>query len=127
MLGKVAAVLVEGGIVALKGLGGFQLLCRADSEEAVSRLRQGKGRPSKPLAVMVNLEEAGCLAVVDEAEAKLLQGAENAIVLLRARPERRRLAVAASVAPGVNRVGLFLPSTPLHGCCYWARWISLWW
>jgi hydrogenase maturation protein HypF len=101
-----------GRIVALKGLGGFVLLADAASEEAVARLRRRKNRPARPLALMVaDLEAAVRLCRVSAAERKLLCSAEAPIVLLQ------RLAgapLAAGVAPGNPRVGVMLPSSPLH-------------
>jgi len=103
-----AALLRDGRIVALKGLGGFQLLVRADDPEAVARLRQRKRRPTKPLAVMVATYPDG----IDPLERELLESAANPIVLVdRARVA---LAVADEVAPRVGTLGLFLPTTPLH-------------
>ena len=105
-----ADALKSGNIVALKGLGGYQLLVRADSEDAVSRLRQRKRRPTKPFAVMVSsIEAAENLAHICDAERNLLLSAANPIVLLES---RHRL--AAGVAPGLRWVGVLLPTTPLH-------------
>lgn len=105
-----ARIVCGGGVLALKGLGGFQLICDATNEDAVQRLRQSKHRPGKPLAVMV----ASCDAisrVLTNAEVTLLNSPENPIVLLEAPglPE-----LAAAVNPGLNSVGVFLPTTPLH-------------
>lgn len=109
-----AACLSLGQIVALKGLGGFQLLVRADSPEAVARLRQRKGRPTKPLAVMVpNGAAAERLVQLDDAERRLLESPENPIVLLDRLPGTEAL-LAAEVAPKLRWVGLLLPTTPLH-------------
>ncbi|MCA9692004.1 MAG: carbamoyltransferase HypF, partial [Myxococcales bacterium] len=101
----------RGEIVALKGLGGYQLLVRADDEAAVTRLRARKRRPRKPLALLVaSLEEARALARIDDDEARALRDPAGPIVLAR----RRGDAVAAAVAPGQRRLGLMLPTTPLH-------------
>src|SRR5262249_38716909 len=106
-----AALLRRGQIVALKGLGGFQLLVRADRADAVKRLRQRKNRPSKPLAVMVpSLAAAEQLALLDPAEQHLLNSAQNPIVLAKVRPGT----LVEEVAPRVGTLGLFLPTTPLH-------------
>lgn len=99
-----------GQIVALKGLGGWQLLCDATDEVAVRRLRERKRRPRKPFAVLVSdLQVARTVACVSDAEAAVLRGADGPIVLLRSRGW-----VADSVAPDLARVGLMLPTTPLH-------------
>jgi hydrogenase maturation protein HypF len=104
--------LVRGGVLAVKGLGGFHLACRADDEAAVARLRARKQRGDKPLAVMVpDLEAAEALCEVTADERALLQSRERPIVVLARRPSAP---LAASVAPGVNTLGVMLPYTPLH-------------
>lgn len=78
----------QGGTVALKGLGGFHLVCRADQTEAVRKLRATKNRPDKPLAVMVrSLAEATEFCYVSPAEQALLVSPEAPIVLLRKRTD----------------------------------------
>jgi hydrogenase maturation protein HypF len=106
------AVVAADGVVAIKGVGGFHLACRADSDHAVARLRSRKHRPDKPLAVMVaDIATAHRVAHIDAAEAALLEGIERPIVLCRSRSES---ALSSLVAPGNGFVGLMLPSTPLH-------------
>jgi len=106
------ALLRDGRIVAVKGLGGFHLAVDAADDGAVRRLRVRKHRDAKPLAVMVRtLEEARALAEVPPAAAALLQSGERPIVLLRA---RARSPLAPSVAPGLDCVGVMLAYTPLH-------------
>lgn len=107
-------LLRDGRIVAVKGLGGFQLLVRADLPEAVVRLRQRKYRPGKPLAVMVpDMAGRGRLSAPEE---RLMRSPGNPILLL----DRKALYgggeewLAPQVAPHVSTVGLFLPTTPLH-------------
>jgi hydrogenase maturation protein HypF len=104
----------RGGIVALKGLGGFHLVTDAGSSEAVMRLRERKRRPHKPLALMVaDLAAARELCEIGDDEARLLTSAEAPIVLLR----RRAVAgggVVENIAPGNPWLGLMLPCTPLH-------------
>jgi hydrogenase maturation protein HypF len=103
----------RGMIVALKGLGGFQLLVDAGNAAAVARLRQRKRRPAKPFALMVpSLETAQGLAHVGELERRLLLSPEAPIVLLRARSYNP--GVAAAVAPDNPCLGIMLPYTPLH-------------
>jgi len=102
-LTQAARAVREGGLLALKGLGGFQLLVRADDEAAVARLRRLKRRPTKPLAWMVSdLAQARMLAEVDELEARALTSPAAPIVLLRRR------------GGGGPYLGLMLPYTPLH-------------
>ncbi len=113
-LAQAAAALRAGRIVALKGLGGFQLLADARNEAAVRTLRQRKRRARKPFALMVrDLSAASALAEVAPAERDLLGGPEAPIVLLRALPAAA-LALAPSVAPGSLCLGIMLPATPLH-------------
>ena len=107
-----AAALRAGEIVAVKGLGGYHLACRADGEAAVARLRARKRREEKPFALIVpSLEEARRLARLGAAEEALLSGRERPIVLA---PRREGAPVAAAVAPRVPELGLMLPYTPLH-------------
>lgn len=109
-------LLQRGGILALKGVGGFQLACDATDAAAVARLRARKRRDSKPLAVMVaDVAAARRLAVVDEQERILLEGREAPIVLLRkAATPGDAAPLAAGIAPGIDFVGAMLPATPLH-------------
>ncbi|MGI9176834.1 MAG: carbamoyltransferase HypF [Pirellulales bacterium] len=111
------AMLRRGGIVAIKGVGGFQLACEATNAAAVQRLRDRKQRPRKPLAVMVaDVAAARELAHLDEQERRLLEGCQRPIMLLRSRADVRGfpLGVSATVAPGNDFLGLMLPSSPLH-------------
>jgi len=107
-----AAAIVDGSIVAVEGLGGFHLVARADDDEAVDRLRRRKRRPSKPFALMAgDLAAAAELVHLDEAAARRLASPQAPIVLLERRAEAP---VAPSVAPENRRLGVMLPSTPVH-------------
>jgi hydrogenase maturation protein HypF len=109
---RAAAVLLEGGVVALKGIGGFQLLADARNGEAVARLRRAKRRDEKPFAVMFgSIEEVAEHCHVGPAERRLLCGDAAPIVLLRPRPGR---ALAPEVSMSAPRVGAMLPYSPLH-------------
>ena len=109
---EAARLLASGSILAIKGLGGFHLACDAYDEKAVDSLRKRKGRPDKPLAVMVsNLDEVRRECFCDEEEAALLSSPHAPIVLLMQREESR---IARNVAPGNNYVGAMLAYTPLH-------------
>ena len=114
IIGEAVALLREGAIVAVKGLGGFQLACDATNEEAVARLRERKNRWGKPLAVMVPSPEAAraYCAVSDDEEA-LLTSPAAPIVLLRLH-EGAGQRLAPSLAPGLREIGIMLPYTPLH-------------
>jgi hydrogenase maturation protein HypF len=108
-LEEAVALLREGGVVAVKGLGGYHLACDAANEQAVATLRARKHREDKPFAVMTEDPEA--FAEVDDAERALLRSCERPIVLLRRLDDA---AIARSVAPGSPWLGLMLPYTPLH-------------
>ncbi len=115
-------LLASGGIVAIKGLGGFHLSCDAANEQAVAELRRRKRRSNKPLAVMVrSLADAGRLCHIDDAERDLLAGSIRPIVLLRQRTVGEGnggspdiLALAPSVAHDLPELGVMLPYTPLQ-------------
>jgi hydrogenase maturation protein HypF len=105
--------ILSGQIVAIKGLGGFNLVCDARNPEAVERLRARKARGDKPFAVMVlNVASAHGYARISPLEAELLAAPERPIVLLDKRPEVDR--ALWGVAPELGQVGLMLPNTPLH-------------
>ena len=104
--------LLAGQIMAIKGIGGFHLAVDATNEEAVARLRQRKHRYGKPLAVMVrDLHAALELCDLSGAEIDLLQTPARPIVLARARANN---SIAASVAPGIPWLGIYLPYAPLQ-------------
>lgn len=115
-------LLAGGGIVAIKGLGGFHLSCDAANEQAVAELRRRKRRSNKPLAVMVrSLADAGRLCHIDDAERELLAGSIRPIVLLRRRTVGEGnggspdfLALAPSVVHDLPELGIMLPYTPLQ-------------
>ncbi len=105
-------LLASGKIVALKGIGGFQLACRADRERTVRRLRELKNRQAKPFALMVrDLAAARALVSLGPADEELLTSPEAPILLA---PKRAGARVALSVAPGLADLGIMLPTTPLH-------------
>ena len=111
-IGFVAAAIREGKIAAMKGLGGYHLVCAAGDAAAVARLRRRKQRDDKPFAVMVgDLAGAGELCIVTEAEGRLLTSRRRPIVLLRRRADA---ALPEEIAPHNPLLGLMLPYTPLH-------------
>ncbi len=116
-LAAAVSALRAGQIVAVRGVGGYHLLCNAVNESAVARLRLRKGRPAKPLAVMVpwrgrdGLDYARGLAFLSPAESAALRDAARPIVLA---VWQSRAMLAASVAPGLSEVALMLPYSPLH-------------
>ncbi|MFY9656462.1 MAG: carbamoyltransferase HypF [Methylocystis sp.] len=106
---KIAACLRKGGVVALKGVGGFHLICDARNESAVRELRRRKQRDAKPLAVMVlNTASAARFGVFDAPARGLLGLPARPIVVEKAAP------LAPSVAPGLARIGVMLAYTPTH-------------
>lgn len=122
IIDRCVELLANGGIVAIKGLGGFHLSCDAANEQAVAELRRRKRRSNKPLAVMVrSLADAGRLCHIDDAERELLAGSIRPIVLLRRRTVGEGnggspdiLALAPSVAHDLPELGVMLPYTPLQ-------------
>ena len=120
IIDRCVELLASGGIVAIKGLGGFHLACDAANERAVTELRRRKRRSNQPLAVMVrSLADAERLCHVDDAERGLLSGSIRPIVLLRRRAVGEGdspdvLALAPSVAHDLPELGVMLPYTPLQ-------------
>ncbi|MFE2021415.1 carbamoyltransferase HypF [Streptomyces sp. NPDC059499] len=110
-------LLADGGIIAVKGLGGYHLVCDARNAAAVTELRRRKRRGGKPFAVMVpDLDVARRLVTVTADEEELLTGGRRPIVLLPRRPAGAGAGAGVSdaVAPGCADLGLLLPYTPLH-------------
>lgn len=118
IVAKAARMLLDGGIVAVKGLGGFHLACDATNEEAVHRLRLRKHRPAKPLAVMFGrFDEMRRVVEVSDAERLQVVSPRRPIVLLRRKDPAgvdERLRIAPSVAGDLPELGAMLPSTPLQ-------------
>ncbi|MFU8878160.1 MAG: carbamoyltransferase HypF, partial [Wenzhouxiangellaceae bacterium] len=107
----------SGQVIAVRGVGGYHLVCLAGDENAVATLRRRKHRPDKPLAVMVpmrgadGLDGARELADLSPPVAERLADPERPIVLARRRED---VPLAAGIAPGLNEIGLMLPYAPLH-------------
>lgn len=121
IIDRCVELLADGGIVAIKGLGGFHLACDASNEQAVAELRRRKRRSNKPLAVMVrDLADVERLCHVNDVERGLLTGSIRPIVLLRRRAvcesggSPNALALALSVAHDLPELGVMLPYTPLQ-------------
>jgi hydrogenase maturation protein HypF len=116
-LGSAVTAVRDGSIVAVKGIGGYHLVCDARNDAAVIRLRARKCRPAKPLAVMFPVAGSDGLDVVrryvdlDASEASLAAGPMRPIVLARRRTDGD---LAPAVAPGLEEIGVFLPYSPLH-------------
>ncbi len=124
---RAVELILKGDILAIKGVGGYHLVCDATNEEAIQKLRCRKRRPTKPFAVMVRDIKMACnLAVINEKEEELLTSKERPIVLLSIgsqvihdssqsdKSQITRPLAFKSIAPNISRIGLFLPYTPLH-------------
>ena len=109
--------LSAGKVLAVKGIGGYHLVCDASSDDAVNQLRKTKPRPHKPLAVMFPVLAGNSLEIVrqyllpNDVEARLLESAARPIVLVQKKPDND---LSAAIAPGLNEVGAMLPYSPLH-------------
>jgi hydrogenase maturation protein HypF len=111
-LAAAVALLRDGGVLALKGVGGFQLLARADHRQAVSRIRDWKQRQRKPLAVMcADIAEVERVCRVSAAERRALSAPSAPIVLLNVHDSAR---LPGWLAPGLASLGVMLPASPLH-------------
>jgi hydrogenase maturation protein HypF len=116
-LARAVAAIRAGDIVAVKGIGGYHLVCDAHNEEAVATLRVRKRRPDKPLAVMFpvagndGLDIARSYVSFTDEEAAITSGPIRPIVLAR---RNANCALAGNVAPGLDEIGVFLPYSPLH-------------
>ena len=112
---EAVAALEAGKVVAIKGIGGFHLACRADDAGVVEALRTRKNRPAKPFAVMVaDLDAARRIAEVDDAAAAALSSPAAPIVLVAGRGN----AVADAVAPGLRDLGVMLAYSPVHNLLF---------
>ena len=116
-LATAVTALRQGEILAVKGIGGYHLMCDAYNEAAIARLRANKFRPHKPLALMFpwrgadGLDQVRQELKIDSAGHALLRGPARPIVLLR---RRRNSTLAESIAPGIREIGAMLPYSPLH-------------
>jgi len=109
---EIVARLKDGEILAIKGLGGFHIVCDARNEDAVAQLRERKNREEKPLAVMAaNIVSLKTLAVIDDVAERTLSTSARPIVVL---PKQSDNGLAPSIAPGLGEVGVLLPYTPIH-------------
>ena len=109
----------RGNIVAIKGLGGFHIVCSATNPKIVKVLRKRKNRPTKPFAVMFkNIDEIKKVAILSPKEEELILSKEKPIVVVKKKEphkfRKRELPITSFVAPGIDRIGVFLPYTPLN-------------
>ena len=109
---KVVELIKLGNIIAVKGVGGYHLVCDAQNNGAVEKLRDRKHRPHKPFALLVkDIRSAKELAYINSKEQKLLESHERPIVLLN---KKAKNSLGKNIAPDIDKIGLFLPYTPLH-------------
>ena len=109
----------RGNIVAIKGMGGFHIVCSATSPKSVKLLRKRKRRPTKPFAVMFkDIEDIKKVSLLSKKEEELILSKEKPIVVVKKKEphklRKRELPITSFVAPGIDRIGVFLPYTPLH-------------
>ena len=110
---ELANLIKEGHIVAMKGMGGFHLICDATNSKAVKLLRQRKTRPTKPFAVMFEtLEDIKKSTILKKEEEEAIKSQQRPIVLVKKRTGEGE--VCEDIAPFIDRLGVFLPYTPLH-------------
>ena len=110
---RLADLIHAGHIVAMKGMGGFHLICDATSDTVVATLRARKHRPSKPFAVMFkNLEAVKEECVLSAQEEEIVTSLLRPIVLVKRQTESTH--ISTHIAPHIDRLGVFLPYTPLH-------------
>ena len=111
---RARSVLRDGGIIALKGIGGFHLCCDATNEAAVARLRELKNRPFKPFAVMLkDMDTVRRECAVLDGQEPLLTGPQKPILLLERKTDGAQK-MCASIAPDNPNIGVMLPYNPIH-------------
>lgn len=109
---ELALKIKEGHIVALKGLGGFHIVCDATNDEAVQVLRQRKQRPSKPFAVMFkDIKQVKENTILSPKEEEIILSKEKPITIVKAKKDSN---LSSFIAPSMNRIGCFIAYTPLH-------------
>lgn len=114
-LEEIRHIIRSGGIVAIKGIGGFHLCCDGTNDEAVQRLRLLKHRPYKPFAVMMrDMETVHRTCVVPEGAEGILQGPQKPILLLEKKEAAESEVLSSALAPGNTSIGVMLPYTPVH-------------
>lgn len=109
---QAAKMLVQGRVIAAKGLGGFHLVCHAQNNQAIETLRQRKHRPDKSLAVMVqDMNTAEKITSINKSQKDILTGMEHPIVIL---PVKKPFPLSPFLSPDTDNLGLMLPYTPFH-------------
>lgn len=109
---KTAKHIKDGKIVAIKGIGGFHIVCDASNDEVIAKIREFKNRPTKPLAIMCkDLDEVKKVAILNQKEQTLIESIQRPIVVLE---KTKSSNISELVAPNIDRIGCMLPYTPLH-------------
>lgn len=112
LIKKVGTLFKDGAIIAVKGLGGFHLMCDGYNDESVALLRQRKNRPLKPLALLFpTMEAIEENSKVTPFEKVMIQSKEKPIVLVNKKTDTQ---IASNIAPDIDRIGVMLPYTPLQ-------------
>ncbi|MGB5867965.1 MAG: carbamoyltransferase HypF [Arcobacteraceae bacterium] len=110
---KTTQLIKEGNIVAIKGIGGFHIVCDASNDLVIQQLREYKHRPSKPFAIMCkDIKQISTFATISSKENELLLSKESPIVVLDMKSENK--IISNNLAPKIERIGCFLPYTALH-------------
>lgn len=111
-----ARLIKDGKIGAIKGVGGFHLVCDSTNDKTIEQLRQYKNRPTKPFALMCkNIEQIKQFAKISKKEEEILTSKEAPIVILeKLIVNSLKLKISDSVAPNISKIGCFLPYSPLH-------------
>lgn len=109
---QIANIIKSGSIVAIKGLGGFHLMCDATNTKVVEELRLRKNRPNKPFALMFkNIDQIKDYTNISLKEEEFLNSKEKPIVLVNKKENSK---LSELIAPNINRLGCFISYTPLH-------------
>jgi hydrogenase maturation protein HypF len=112
IINKSVELIKDGKIVAIKGIGGYHLVCDATNDQAIQNLRDRKNRPHKPFAIMTkDIQSAKNLAYINDKESQILESIQRPIVLLKSKENK---IISQNIAPNINKIGIFLPYTPLH-------------
>ena len=111
---EIASYIKDAKILAIKGIGGFHLVCDATNDEVVSRLRSAKHRPSKPFAIMCkDTNQVKTIANLNTKEKSLIESNKAPIVILDSLDSSHKI-LSKYIAPCISKIGVLLPYTPLH-------------
>jgi hydrogenase maturation protein HypF len=109
---ETAQLIKAGNIVAIKGIGGFHIICDTSNDTVIENLRKYKNRPSKPFAIMCkDIDQINSIASLSQKEEEILNSKEAPIVILE---KKETQIISKYIAPNINKIGCFLPTTALH-------------